>query len=180
MQAAHRPDLESITLTHDTHFRSERSTGVTSGMCRVSLDESERRAGGPERVTVKTAAPIVAERVHDQIEHIDKTRHEELREKTHVVQTVQPIKDERREAAQRERVDHGVEIHEHGRPGIDAGTEAELARKREQIAKERAPSHDVQVTERSERPEVQKMERTTVVEEVSLLYILATHKLQPC
>jgi hypothetical protein len=136
-------------------------------MGRVSLDEGERRAAGPERVTVKTAAPIVAERVHDQYENIDKTRVEELREKTEVVQTVQPIKDERREAAQRERVDHGIEIHEHGKPGIDAGTEAELARKREEIAKQHAPSHHVQVTERSERPEVQKMERTTVVEEVS-------------
>ena len=41
--------------------------------------------------TVKHAAPVVAGHVHDKFEHIDKTRVEELRQKTEVTQTVQPV-----------------------------------------------------------------------------------------
>jgi len=60
--------------------------------------------------TVRHAAPVVAEHVHDRYEHIDKTRIEELREKTEVTQTVQPVHDEVKHGATHEKVDHGLEV----------------------------------------------------------------------
>jgi hypothetical protein len=137
-----------------------------------SDDESRRMKGlnlGSKKTVVKTAAPVVAERIHDQYENIDKTRVEELHERTEVTQTVQPIYDERTEATQRSRQDHGLEVHEHGKAGLDTRTEAELAAKREQIARDHRSTHDETTTERSLRPDVDVQSRTTVVEEVSIV-----------
>jgi hypothetical protein len=136
-----------------------------------SDDESRRMKGlnlGSKKTVVKTAAPVVAERIHDQYENIDKTRVEELHERTEVMQTVQPVYDERTEATQRSRQDHGLEVHEHGTAGLDTRTEAELAAKREQIARDHRSTHDETTTERSLRPDVDVQSRTTVVEEVSI------------
>jgi hypothetical protein len=122
----------------------------------------------------------VAERVHDQYEHIDKTRVEELHDRTEVVQTVQPVYDEKIEATQRSVQDHGVEVHEHGQAGLDTRTEAELAAKREQIAREHRSTHDEHTTERSLRPNVDVQSRTTVIQEVRLRYPCVVSLLQIC
>ena len=76
-----------------------------------SLDLNERDLSSAKGLhTVQHAAPVVAEHVHDKFEHIDKTRVEELRQKTEVTQTVQPVYDEVKLGATREQVDHGLEV----------------------------------------------------------------------
>lgn len=75
----------------------------------LKLDERDLSSAKGEH-TVKHAAPVVAEHVHDRYEHVDKTRVEELREKTEVTQTIQPVYDEVKHRATREQVDHGLEV----------------------------------------------------------------------
>jgi hypothetical protein len=160
----------STTTSGGILGRKNRSGSSSSSSS--SDDESRRMKGlslGSKKTVVKTAAPVVAERIHDQYENIDKTRVEELHERTEVMQTVQPVYDERTEATQRKRKDHGLEIHEHGSAGLDTRTEAELAAKREQIAMDHRSSHDETTTERSLRPDVDVQSRTTVIEEVRIL-----------
>jgi hypothetical protein len=128
----------------------------------LSVSNSER---ANER-TQHTAAPVVQERVHDQYNNVDRTRVEELHDRTHVQQTVQPIYDERTEGTQRERRDHGLEVHEHGSAGLDSRIEAELAAKRQQLASEHRSTHDERTSERSSRPDVDVQSRTNTVEEV--------------
>jgi DNA-binding transcriptional regulator YiaG len=60
--------------------------------------------------TVKHAAPVVTDHVRDRYDHIDKTRIEELREKTEVTQAVQPVYDEVKHDATHEQIDHGLEV----------------------------------------------------------------------
>jgi hypothetical protein len=152
----------------------------TTRLGQASLGDSERHIGSNHhhaKRSVQTAAPVVAERIHDQYENIDKTRVEELHDRTEVTQTVQPIYDERTEATQRSRQDHGLEVHEHGKAGLDTRTEAELAAKREQISRDHRSTHDETTTERSLRPDVDVQSRTTVVEEVRLTDCLLTFSL---
>jgi hypothetical protein len=130
----------------------------------LSVSNSER---AHER-SQHTAAPVVQERVHDQYNNVDRTRVEELHDRTQVSQTVQPIYDERTEGTQRTRQDHGLEVHEHGSAGLDSRTEAELAAKRQQLASEHRSTHDERTTERSSRPDVDVQSRTNTVEEVRL------------
>lgn len=82
-------------------------------------------------------------------------------------QTVQPIRDDQTRRTEHERVDHGTEVHEHGHSGLDKNAEAELARKREQIAKEHRSTHDEATRQTSARPDVDVHQRKNVVEEVS-------------
>jgi hypothetical protein len=143
----------------------------TTKLGQASLGDSDRHIGSNhhhDKRSVQTAAPVVAERIHDQYENIDKTRVEELHDRTEVTQTVQPVYDERTEATQRSRKDHGLEVHEHGKAGLDSRTEAELAAKREQISRDHRSFHDETTTERSLRPDVDVQSRTTTVEEVRL------------
>ena len=74
--------------------------------------------------------------------------------------------DERRENVQRERVDHGLEVHEHGEKGLTREAEAELARKREQIAREHSSTRDESVTQTSARTATDVQTRVHKVEEV--------------
>jgi hypothetical protein len=155
----------------------------TTRLGEASMGDSDLHIGHNhhhDKYSKQTAAPIVAERVHDQYEHIDKTRVEELHDRTEVVQTVQPVYDEKTEATQRSVQDHGVEVHEHGQAGLDTRTEAELAAKREQIAREHRSTHDEHTTERSLRPNVDVQSRTTVIQEVSLRYPCVVSLLQIC
>jgi hypothetical protein len=152
----------------------------TTRLGQASLGDSDRHIGSNhhhDKRSVQTAAPVVAERIHDQYENIDKTRVEELHDRTEVTQTVQPIYDERTEATQRSRQDHGLEVHEHGKAGLDTRTEAELAAKREQISRDHRSTHDETTTERSLRPDVDVQSRTTTVEEVRLSDCLLTFSL---
>jgi len=59
------------------------------------------------------------------------------------------------------------QVHEHGHRGLDSNAEAELAHKREQIAKEHKSTHDEETKQTSLRPNVEVHQRTNVVEEVS-------------
>jgi hypothetical protein len=165
--------------------RDPKDIGNNSSVDRETtrLGEASLGSSHHDKRSVQTAAPVVAERVHDQYENIDKTRVEELHDRTEVQQTVQPLYDERTEATQRERKDHGLEVHEHGSAGLDTRTEAELAAKREQISRDHRSSHDETTTERSLRPDVDVQSRTTVVEEVRhhILYdCLHRFKLRVC
>jgi hypothetical protein len=133
----------------------------------LSVSNSER---AHER-SQHTAAPVVQERIHDQYNNVDRTRVEELHDRTQVSQTVQPIYDERTEGTQRTRQDHGLEVHEHGSAGLDSRTEAELAAKREQISRDHRSTHDERTSERSARPDVDVQSRTNTVEEVRCSYL---------
>ena len=62
-----------------------------------------------------------------------------------------------------------LQVHEHGHRGLDREAEAELARKREQIAREHRSTHDEETRQTSLRPDVNVHHRTNVVEEVSLM-----------
>jgi ribosomal protein L9 len=78
------------------------------------VDEVEAKAGTSQRVgtsvesrEVIREAPIIKERIHEHTTEVDKTRIEEERIRTEVVQRVQPIKDERRVKEDVKKVDHG-------------------------------------------------------------------------
>lgn len=116
--------------------------------------------------TKTTAAPVVQEKVHNEYEHIDKTKVEEIHDRTEVVQTIQPIHEEKTESTDRSTVDHGTEVHEHGKSGLTAGTEAELAARREDVKEQYSSSHDEKVTEREERPDIERNDHLNVVEEI--------------
>ena len=106
---------------------------------------------------------------------MDKTHHENVHERTEVQQTIQPIKDTEVEGAQHMRVDHGTEVREHGQPGVDRGTEEELARRREQVAREQQSYRDETVGyAKGAETQGPTHVRTNVVEEVSLLYSYTT------
>jgi hypothetical protein len=139
----------------------------TRGINRQSERMGDLSVSNSERAQQHTAAPVVQERVHDQYNNVDRTRVEELHDRTKVQQTVQPVYDERTEGTQRERKDHGLEVHEHGSAGLDTRTEAELAAKRQQLASEHRSTHDERTSERSARPDVNVERRTNTVEEVS-------------
>ena len=66
------------------------------------------------------------------------------------------------------RVDHGTEVREHGQPGVDRGTEEELARRREQVAREHASYRDETVAHTRAPVAGETQTRTNVLEEVSL------------
>jgi hypothetical protein len=68
---------------------------------------NQRVDGGVEAREVIREAPILKERIFEKTTEVDKTRIEEERIRTEVQQRVQPIKDERREAEDVKRVDHG-------------------------------------------------------------------------
>jgi hypothetical protein len=74
---------------------------------KAGSDQRVDSAGSVESREVIREAPIVRERIHEQITEVDKTRIEEERVRTEVVQRVQPIKDERRVKEDVKRVDHG-------------------------------------------------------------------------
>jgi hypothetical protein len=73
----------------------------------AGADQRVGAAGKVESREVIREAPIVRERIHEHTTEVDKTRIEEERIKTEVVQRVQPIKDERRVKEDVKRVDHG-------------------------------------------------------------------------
>ena len=83
--------------------------------------------------------------------------------------------DERREHTQRERVDHGTEVHEHGEKGLTRDAEAELARKREQIARSHKSTHDETVTQTSARTGGGVQTREHQIEEVSRIHNISVH-----
>jgi len=111
-------------------------------------------------------APVVKERIHEHAEHIDKTHVQEAHEKVNVVQTVQPIVDEQREALKTRVEDHGTEVHEHGRGGLDSKTEAELEARRAKVAATGGVTVDRSETQTSQRPDVDVTSRTHTIEQV--------------
>eukprot|EP00953_Heterococcus_sp_UTEX-ZZ885_P016281 9162-Heterococcus_DN1.PRE.2 len=126
----------------------------------------QRVAGGVEAREVIREAPIVRERIHEQITEVDKTRIEEERVRTEVVQCVQPIKDERRVKEDVKRVDHGLEVRETGKSGLDESALAELERRRQEVASGAGTTREAETTKISERPDVVKKSQTRVIEQV--------------
>jgi uncharacterized protein YdaT len=114
----------------------------------------------------QTAAPIVQEKVHDLYENIDKTQVQEVHDRTEVVQTVLPVMDTKTEVTERSTIDHGIEVHEHGKTGLTASTDLKLAANREEIKQQYESTHDSAVTEREARPDLQKTEQLNIVEEI--------------
>lgn len=111
-------------------------------------------------------APVVKERIHESYEHQDKTQVEEIREQTEVRTVVQPVLDEQHRSQDTQRVDEGVEIHEHGQRGLDANTEAQLRARREEIARTGGTERTEEHTNISERPDVNVHDRKNVVEQI--------------
>lgn len=116
--------------------------------------------------TVRHAAPVVQERVHDLYTHVDKTQVDEIRSHLDVVQTVQPIVAKETQKATHEVKDGGLHVMEHGTAGLTEEVEAELRRKREKIAADHASTQDETRTETSDRPEVRVSHRLTRLEQV--------------
>jgi hypothetical protein len=91
-------------------------------------------------------------------------RVEEIHDRTQVVQTVQPIHDEKTVGTDKQVVDHGTEVKEFGTAGIDAATRNMLDAKRADIAKGATSTHDESTTSVSARAPVNVVERTNVFE----------------
>jgi hypothetical protein len=165
----HSSSNSDSTTAHDNKVASGSSQPNTldnrTGTSTSSNANPLQGAGKTEH-TVQHAAPLTAEHVHDRTTHVDRTKVDEVHEGTQVAQTVQPIRDEQTRRTEHGRVDHGTEVHEHGRAGLDKNAEAELARKREQIAKEHRSTHDEETRQASARPDVDVHQRKNVVEEV--------------
>jgi hypothetical protein len=115
---------------------------------------------------VREEAPIVKERIHEHYEHVDKTSVQEAHERIQVEQVVQPIVDERHEHVKVRSEDHGLEVHEHGRAGLDAETEAELEARRRKVAATGGTKVDRVETRTTERPDIDVTSRTHTIEQV--------------
>lgn len=124
-------------------------------------------SSGPmaSKETVKEA-PLTAVHVHENTEVVDKTRVEQERIKTEVVQKIQPIHAEERKATEVKTVDHGTEVRTHGSSGINAETQAELERRRKELAATTGTTREATKTHTSARPDVVTNEQTKVVEQV--------------
>lgn len=111
-------------------------------------------------------APVEKTRIHERVEEVDKTRIEEQRVRTEVQQVVQPIQDTQRRQEEVRSVDHGTEVREHGSAGLDSKTEAELKRRRDELAREGGTVRDKEVKQTNLRPDVEKKEFVNTVEQV--------------
>jgi hypothetical protein len=109
---------------------------------------------------------VTKERVHDRTEHVDKTKRDEIREQDQVNTVIQPIADEQDRGTCHQRVDEGTEVREHGRGGLDDNAEAELRRRREEVARQGGTEYDESHSHRDERPDVNVEKRTNTVEQV--------------
>lgn len=109
---------------------------------------------------------MVKERYHDQTQHVDQTERHEIHEQDQVNTVIQPIKDQEERGTQHHRVDEGVSVHEHGRRGLDDHAEAELRKRRDEIARQGGTEHDESHTHRDARPDVHEHHRTNIVEQV--------------
>jgi hypothetical protein len=156
-----RSDSRSSTTTS-----SQSSSSNVGGLNAKVSGGTEIRASDIQGKEVIREAPLTAVHIHEQETIVDKTKVEEERIKTEVVQKVQPIHDEERRAEQVKTVDHGTEIRHQGSSGIDAATQAELERRRKELEATTGATKDVTRKEISERPEVVRNEQTRVIEQV--------------
>jgi hypothetical protein len=104
------------TTTTTVMMAAEDSRSEAMRRAELEAEKLAAKAGVNQRVgasgTVESRevireAQILKERIHEHTTEVDKTRIEEERIRTEVVQKVQPIKDERREKEDTKRVDHG-------------------------------------------------------------------------
>jgi hypothetical protein len=151
--------MNSERRDSDNRVEKTESRGLVGGL----MDSISDRLSGNRALE---EAPVVKERIHESYEHADKTQVEEIYDKTEVRTVVQPVIDEQHRNLDTQRVDEGVEIHEHGQRGLDAETEAQLRARREEIARTGGSTHDEEHIQVNERPDVNVQERTHVVEQV--------------
>jgi hypothetical protein len=95
-------------------------------------------------------------------------RIDEIHQKTHIIQIIQPIKDTVVEGITHETRDEGTEVHHLGNTHSLETTEKQLAEAREQYIRSMTSgaSHDERHYETTEEPIVNRMERVNVVEQV--------------
>jgi hypothetical protein len=150
-------------LSGDSSTTGTTSTTSTSGDTSGSSGYNTRSSG---RNDAYEEAPVVKEREHDLYEHHDNTQREEIHDQTRVNTTIQPIKDQQERDLEHTRVDHGTEVHEHGRAGLDENAEAELRRRRDEVARQGGKEHDESYREVNERPDVHERTEQHTVEQV--------------
>jgi hypothetical protein len=95
-------------------------------------------------------------------------RIDEIHQKTHIIQIIQPIKDTVVEGITHETRDEGTTVHHLGNTHSLETTEKQLAEAREQYIRSMTSgsSHDERHYETTEEPVVNRMERINVVETV--------------
>lgn len=145
----------------DLNANTEDQTKISAKSARV-----EAPNGVVAEKQVIREAPIVKERIHEKTTEVDKTRILEEKVRTEVVQRVQPIKEEQRQQEDVRRVDHGVEVREHGKSGLDQGALDELEKRRQEVVSKAGTTRDATTERISERPDVVQKERLQVVEQV--------------
>lgn len=142
---------------------TETTTGSTTESSTGSSGYNTRSSSSH---TAHEEAPIVKEHHHDDYEHVDKTKRDEIHEQDKVNTVIQPVRDEQDRSLQRHDVNEGTHVHEHGQRGLDDNAEAELRRRRDEIARQGGTEHTESYSQRDERPDTHVHERTNTVEQV--------------
>jgi len=140
--------------------------GTKDNSSSSSSSSDEERIGGRDEQLRKEEAPVVKERIHEQYEHADQTRSEEIHKKTNIDTTVQPLIDQRREHGDTKIVDEGTRVREVGTPQLDDAAQAEMQRRHDEVAASGGRTRTEAHAQVDERPDARRSDRLRQVEQV--------------